>query len=90
MRTTATKTSFIRARVDPRTKREAEAVFRALGVDTTSAVTMFLKQVSLHKGMPFAIHVPNADTVRALNEKIDRRSAYKDADKLMSDILAGT
>ena len=86
---TITKTAFIRARVDPRTKREAEAVFRAIGVDTTSAVTMFLKQVSLHKGMPFAVHIPNADTVRAFNEKINKRSAYRNADKLMADILAG-
>ena len=89
MRTTAAKTSFIRARVDPRTKREAEAVFRAIGVDTTSAVTMFLKQVSLHQGMPFTVHIPNANTIRAFNEKLDKRSAYRDADKLMSDILAG-
>ena len=86
---TITKTAFIRARVDPRTKREAEAVFRAIGVDTTSAVTMFLKQVSLHKGMPFAVHIPNADTVKAFNEKINKRSAYRNADKLMADILAG-
>lgn len=85
---TITKTAFIRARVEPRVKREAEAVLRALGVDTTSAVTMFLKQVSLRKGMPFDIHIPNKNTVRALNEKFNKRSAYKDAGKLMADILA--
>lgn len=89
MRTTTAKTSFIRARVEPRVKREAEAVLRHLGVDTTSAVTMFLKQISLHKGIPFAINIPNKETVSALNKKFDKRHAYTDADKLMADILAG-
>jgi len=88
MKTSVAKTSFIRARVDPRVKREAEAVLRTLGVDTTSAVTMFLKQVSLRKGIPFEIHIPNRDTVRALKERLDGRTAYTDADELMSDILA--
>ncbi len=89
MRATTAKTSFIRARIDPRLKRNAEAVLRTLGVDTTSAVTMFLKQVSLRKGMPFAINIPNRNTVRALNEKLNKRTAYTDADELMADILAG-
>jgi len=88
MRTTVAKTSFIRARVDPRVKREAEVVLRALGVDTTSAVTMFLKQVSLRKGIPFDIHIPNKETIRAFNEKLDTRHTYIDADELMEDILA--
>ena len=86
---TTTKTSFIRARIDPRLKREAEAVLHTLGVDTTSAVTMFLKQVSLRKGIPFDIYIPNKLTQTALNEKFDKRKAYKNADLLMADILAG-
>lgn len=85
---TATKTTFIRARVDPRLKHDAEAVLRTLGVNTTSAVTMFLKQISLRKGIPFDIHIPNKNTQRALDEKLDKRTAYRNADKLMSDILA--
>ena len=89
MTTTIAKTTFIRARIDPRIKREAEAVLRDLGVNTTSAVTMFLKQVSLRKGIPFDICIPNKSTVRAFNEKLDLHSAYMDVDKLMRDILAG-
>lgn len=86
---TTPKTSFIRARIDPRLKRDAEAVLRTLGVDTTSAVTMFLKQVSLRKGIPFDIHIPNRITRHSFKEKLDKRKAYKDVDRLMIDILAG-
>jgi len=86
---TLAKTSFIRARIDPRLKRDAEAVLHTLGVDTTSAVTMFLKQVSLRKGIPFDIHIPNKVTRGAFNEKLDKRKAYKNVDRLMADILAG-
>jgi DNA-damage-inducible protein J len=89
MRTVVAKTSFIRARIDPLLKREAEAVLHTLGIDTTSAVTMFLKQVSLHKGIPFDIRIPNRITRNAFAEKLDKRKAYKNADLLMADILAG-
>ncbi|MFA6278749.1 MAG: type II toxin-antitoxin system RelB/DinJ family antitoxin [Candidatus Paceibacterota bacterium] len=89
MSTATAKTTFIRARVNPRLKREAETVFRAIGVNTTSAVTMFLKQVSIRKGMPFDVCVPNEETIHAFNEKLNPRSAYMDADKLMADILTG-
>lgn len=85
----ATKTTFIRARVEPRVKLNAERVLHGLGINTTSAVTMFLKQVSLHKGMPFDVRIPNKVTRAAFNEKLDKRKAYKNADKLMADILVG-
>jgi len=89
MTTATAKTTFIRARVEPRLKREAERVLHSLGINTTSAVTMFLKQVSLRKGIPFDIYIPNKDTICAFNEKLNIRSAYADADQLMVDILAG-
>lgn len=50
---------------------------------------MFLKQVSLRKGIPFDIHIPNKTTMRALQEKFDTSTAYTSADELMADILAG-
>lgn len=60
------KTEMARARVEPELKREAEETFSALGLSATEAITLFYKQVALHRGLPFAVRVPNAATVEAI------------------------
>ena len=55
----AMKESVVRARVAPRLKRDAEAVFAQLGINTTEAIRMFLSQVRLRKGLPFAVAIPD-------------------------------
>jgi DNA-damage-inducible protein J len=62
------KTGYINARVEPKLKKSAEAVLDKLGLSTTDAVTIFLKQVVAQKGLPFAVKVPNRETVRALRD----------------------
>jgi DNA-damage-inducible protein J len=59
---------MIHARVDPRLKMSAERVFSKIGISTTEAIRLFLKQVELHKGLPFPVAVPNAETVAAMAE----------------------
>ncbi len=52
------KEAVVRARVDSRLKAEAEAVFGSLGINTTEAIRMFLSQVRLRRGLPFAVEMP--------------------------------
>jgi DNA-damage-inducible protein J len=60
------KTATVRARVEPSLKRDAEAVLRKVGLTSSEAITLFLTQVKLNKGLPFEIGVPNAATRRAI------------------------
>jgi DNA-damage-inducible protein J len=62
------KTAYITARVEPKLKARAARVLANVGVSTTDAITIFLRQVVLHDGLPFEVRVPNAETVRALGE----------------------
>ena len=62
------KTHMLHARVDPKLKASAERVFSKIGITTTEAIRLFLKQVELHKGMPFPIAIPNSETVAAMRE----------------------
>ena len=62
------KTEMIRARVEPELKYQAEDVFSKLGLSPTEAITLFYAQVTLHKGLPFAVKVPNAETIEALRQ----------------------
>jgi addiction module RelB/DinJ family antitoxin len=49
------QTALIQVRVDAELKKEAEALFNGMGLDTSTAVRVFLKQVITQKGIPFAI-----------------------------------
>ena len=62
------KTEMIRARVEPELKSQAEQVFSELGLSPTAAITLFYRQVTLHHGLPFAVKVPNAETIAALRQ----------------------
>ena len=64
------KTEMIRARMEPEIKHDAEAVFKALGLSPTEAITLFYRQVSLHNGLPFAVKIPNAETREAMRQAI--------------------
>ena len=65
------KTEMIRARVEPELKRQAEEYFSALGLSTTEAITLFYRQVTMHRGLPFAVRIPNAETIEALRQARD-------------------
>lgn len=71
MRQETVKTRMIHARIDPQLKKSAERVFSRIGISTTEAIRLFLKQVELHKGLPFPIAVPNAETAAAMMEAND-------------------
>jgi DNA-damage-inducible protein J len=60
------KTRMIHARIDPRLKASAEKVFSKIGISTTEAIRLFLTQVELHKGLPFPVAIPNAETAAAM------------------------
>jgi DNA-damage-inducible protein J len=65
------KTASINVRIEPALKERAEQIFAALGVSTSDAIGMFLRQVVLRRGMPFDLSIPNAETIAAL-EELDR------------------
>ena len=65
------KTGMIRARVEPHLKRQAEELFSELGLSVTEAITLFYKQVTVHRGLPFDVRMPNAETVEALQQTRD-------------------
>ena len=52
------KTTTLNLRVNPVIKQEAEDVLKELGVPMTTAVNMFLRQVSLTRSIPFEVALP--------------------------------
>ncbi len=50
MRQQTVKTRMIHARIDPKLKESAERVFSKIGISTTEAIRLFMKQVEFQKG----------------------------------------
>ncbi len=83
-----TKSSTIRARMEPDLKDKAEHIFRKLGLTTTQALTLFYKQVELRKGLPFDVAIPNETTLRTLTDTDSGRNLVicKDADDMFKKL----
>jgi DNA-damage-inducible protein J len=55
-------------KLDATVKQEAQEIFAALGLTLGEAVSLFLNQVRLRKGIPFDIEIPNSKSQKIFNE----------------------
>ena len=56
--------------LDPTLKKNAQELLRDLGMDLTTAITIFLRQTVREQGIPFELklNVPNETTEEAIKE----------------------
>ena len=52
------KSTNLYVRVEPDVKESAERILMQLGIPMSNAVSIFLKQVILHRGLPFDVTLP--------------------------------
>lgn len=55
------KTALIQTKIDPKLKQDIDILLSSLGITTSQAINMFLKQVLIHGGIPFQIKADNSD-----------------------------
>ena len=90
------KTATLNLRVNPTVKERAEAVLSKLGVPMSTAIDMYLNQISLTGGIPFAVTLPKApDTINAdlmtdeqLHEKLQKGYADMQAGRVQDAVSA--
>jgi len=58
----------VRARVNGELKHEVEEILSQIGLSTSQAITLFLKRIKYERGIPFELKVPNATTLKAMEE----------------------
>lgn len=80
-----TGNSVVRARIDERTKKEAAAVLKSIGLTVSDAFRLLLTRVAAEKQLPFEPLVPNAETIEAM--KAARRGELVTASKSSRDLL---
>jgi DNA-damage-inducible protein J len=72
-----TQTSTIQLRIDKHTKAQAQAIFKKLGTDLSSAMKLFLNQVIRTKSIPFIARTENGYTPEYEQSLIDEVNAMK-------------
>lgn len=81
------KTATLNLRVNPEVKERAEVVLSRLGVPMSIAIDMYLNQIALTGGIPFAVTLPKVpdiiNTDLMSNEEIHKKLAkgYDDIEK---------
>ena len=77
--------TVINIRVNDEVKKEAETIFKSLGLNMSVAMNLFLKKCINENGIPFDLKIPNKETNKILNGDIERKS-YKNVDELFEDL----
>jgi DNA-damage-inducible protein J len=62
------KTATVRARVEPTLKEKAEGVLGELGLNATTAITLYYEQIVRRHAIPFDVSLPNAATLSAMRD----------------------
>jgi DNA-damage-inducible protein J len=82
----------IQVRVDDNTKAAADTLFSSLGLDTSTAVRIFLTASLENNGLPFTVkhHAPKQDLLEAIEDTRLRRNLagpFKTAEEAVSSML---
>jgi DNA-damage-inducible protein J len=79
----------VRARIDKRTKDEAEAVLAAIGLTVSDAFRLLLIRVAREGALPFDPLVPNEETIAAMKEaRAGKTVKVGSVDRLLSELNA--
>ena len=60
--------SVVRARIDSDTKARATAALDAMGLSVSDAIRLLMFRIADEQRLPFSVQVPNAKTVKAMDE----------------------
>lgn len=68
------KSASLHIRTTDEIKKEAEVILNDLGLNISSAVNLFLKQVIHYHGIPLDLRLPNHETRQAMEDIDNRRN----------------
>ena len=75
----------VRARVNGELKHEVEEILSQIGLSTSQAITLFLKRIKYERGIPFELKVPNATTLKAMEEADKNIGETVSLDELLNE-----
>ena len=81
--------AMISVRIDDNLKKETEEVCSELGLNMTTAVTIFLKKLCREKRIPFEVSMYNEKTIQAIENALNGVNLSKEfssVDDLFEDL----
>lgn len=86
-------TTNLNVRVDENLKKTADALLNELGMNMSTAINIYLKQIVREKGIPFEIKLnnPNAETLQAFQDIKEGKNLsrpFNSVAELMEDLNA--
>jgi len=86
-------TTNLNIRIDEDLKKQAEEIFNELGLNMSTALTVFLRQTVRSNGIPFEMRLetPNAETLAAMEDvrlKRHLRGPFNSVKELMENLDA--
>lgn len=88
------KTSSIHIRVEPNVKKQVEKILNTLGMTSTEAINIYLRQIILNSGIPFEIKTPqfSDEMLEAISEAEEMEKhpeeskTFETVEELMKDL----
>jgi DNA-damage-inducible protein J len=81
--------TYVRARIDSKTKERAADALETMGLSISDAIRLLMLRIADERRLPFEVKVPNAITRRALTElESGKGKRFASVDALMTDLHA--
>ena len=86
-------TTNLNVRIDADLKKQSEEIFNELGLNMSTALTVFLRQAVRSRGIPFEmrLNIPNEETLMAIRDvNLERNMSrqFHSVKELMEDLDA--
>jgi len=83
----ANSETYVRARIDAKTKEQATNALEAMGLSVSDAIRMLMLRVANERRLPFEVVVPNLSTQRAMEElEAGKGKKFNRVEDLMADL----
>ena len=79
--------TVVRVRIDSDTKARATEALQAMGLTMSDAIRLLLIRVADEQRLPFAIQVPNLETINAMKEVEEGKGqCFNSVESLIEDL----
>ncbi len=79
--------TVVRVRIDSHTKARAAEALQAMGLTMSGAIRLLLIRVANEQRLPFAVQVPNLETVNAMKEVEESKGRrFDNVEALIEDL----
>jgi DNA-damage-inducible protein J len=84
-----TSDTYVRARIDTKTKARAAEALEAMGLSISDAIRLLMLRIADERRLPFEVKAPNAETRAAIAElEVGKGQRFDGVDDLMADLHA--